>query len=71
VALAAVALVEGLKEIELVALLLLRGVVVFDVLDQLLDFRVLSVDVGALKNAGEEGGLPVLGFLDGVASRNS
>ena len=43
-------------------------VLIGDVLDQSLDAGVLGVDVGSLIDAGEEGGLPVLGFLDGIAA---
>ena len=43
--------------------------VVLDVLDQLLDFLVLRVDVGALINARQKGALPVLRFLNRIAAR--
>ena len=39
-----------------------------DVLDQLLDFGVLRVDVGALVDAGQKAGLPVLRFLNRIAA---
>jgi hypothetical protein len=45
-----------------------RRVVVFDVLDQLLDLRVLRVDVSALVNARQKSALPVLRFLDRVTA---
>ena len=41
---------------------------VADVLDELFDFGVLRVDVGALINAGQKTGLPVLRFLDRITA---
>src|SRR3954469_23245836 len=61
-------LIELREKVELAALLGLVGVLVLDVLDELFDFLVLGVDVGALEDAREEAALPVLGFLDGVAA---
>ncbi len=63
------ALVELAQQIELAALLGQRQRRVLDVLDELLDLGVARVDVGALVGAGQEGGLPVLRLLNGVAAR--
>ena len=62
-------LIEALHEIELGTLLTRVHVLVADVLDQLLDLLMLGVDVGALERAWEKSRLPVLGLLNGVASR--
>src|SRR5687768_5995860 len=40
-----------------------------NVLDQLLDFLVLGIDVGPLKDAWKETSLPVLRLLNRVSSR--
>ncbi len=63
------ALVERLQQLELLVLFRQRGEVVFDVLDELLDPRVLRVDVSALENSRQETGLPVLRFLNRIAAR--
>ena len=59
--------IELIEQVELAALLGPGNPLVRDVLDQLLDALVLGVDVGALVGAWQEAGLPVLGFLDGIA----
>ena len=61
--------VELLQQVELLPLFGQRGVIVLDVLDQLLDLGVLRIDVSALVNAGQEAGLPVLRFLDRITAR--
>ena len=62
-----VAGIEPLQQVELLALLRQRDAVVADVLDELLDRRVLRVDVRAFVDAGQEARLPVLRFLDRIA----
>ncbi len=64
-----VALVELAQQVELAALLGQRQRRVADVLDELVHLRVARVDVGALVGAGQEGRLPVLRLLDGIAAR--
>ena len=61
--------VELLQEIELPPLFLAADFLVADVLDQLLDFDVLRVEVRALVDARQEPGLPVLRFLDRIPAR--
>ena len=48
---------------------MLRNELVLDVLDQLFDFLVLGVDVGALVNPGQKRALPILRFLDRITAR--
>ncbi len=60
--------VQLVEQIELAALLLARHAIVLDVLDQLLDGRVLAVDVGSLVRAGQKGRTPVLGPFDRIAA---
>src|SRR5579859_3436400 len=67
-ALLLVTLVELLQKIELPPLFRQRNVIVFDVLDQLLDLRVLGIDVSSLINSRQKTRLPVLRFLDGIAA---
>ena len=55
------------SKIELLALLRRRHAVVADVLDELLDGRVLRVDVRAFVDARQKAGLPVLRFLNRIA----
>ena len=64
-----VASVEPFEQVELLALLRQRDAIVANVLDQLLDLRVLRVDVRAFVDAGQESGLPVLRLLNRVAVR--
>ena len=61
-------LVEPAHQVELPPLLGKGHRVVADVLDQLVDARVLGVDVGPLVGAGEERGAPVLGRHDRIAA---
>ncbi len=42
---------------------------VLNVLNELFDFRMLGIDVAALVVTGQESGLPILGFGDGIAPR--
>ena len=59
--------VEPVQQVELLALLRRCDAIVANVLDELLDRRVLGVDVRALEDARQKAGLPVLRFLDRVA----
>ena len=59
-ALLEVVFVQCVEQIELATLLLEIERAVLDELDELIHLRVFRVDVGALVDAGEEGGLPVL-----------
>ena len=61
--------VELAQQVELQPLGLRRLVIVADVLDELLDARVLGIDVSPLVHARKESGLPVLSLLDGVPTR--
>ena len=64
-----VARVELLEQVELLALLAaatMRSLRMCSI--SLLDLGVLRVDVGALVDAGQEAGLPVLRLLDRVAA---
>src|SRR5439155_2261060 len=56
------------QQIELLPLLVRREEIVFDVLDEFLDIGMPRIDVAALVDPREEGGLPVLRFLDWVAA---
>ena len=60
--------VHFVKEVELDALFAHGEVFVADVFDEFVEVAVLGVYVGALEDAGEEAGLPVLAFLDGVSA---
>ena len=60
--------IERAQKIKLLALLRGRDAGVADVLDELFDLRVFRVDVGALIDAGEKAGLPVLRLLNRVTS---
>src|SRR5215472_3004106 len=68
VALLEVLLVQLEEQVELAALLGERFVVVANVADELVELGVLRVDVGALVDAGQETGLPVLRLLYGIAA---
>src|SRR5262249_45977896 len=63
-----VALVELAQEVELLALLSLVDGGVADVFDEPLKGGVARVDVSALVDAGQKGGLPVLRLLNGVTA---
>ncbi len=67
--LSAMLAVEPLEQVELATLVGAGGEGVSDIFDQLVEVGVAGVDVGALVDAGEEPGLPVLRFLDRVAAR--
>ena len=60
--------VQLTQQIELLPLFVRRNELVLDVLDQLFDFLVLSVDVGALVNSRQKCALPVLRFLDRITA---
>ena len=60
--------VELREQVELGALGFRADSVIADVGDQLVDLGVPAVDVGSLKNAGQESRLPVLRFGDRKAA---
>ena len=60
--------VELLQQVDLFSLIVAGCVFAFDELDQFFEFGVLRVDVGALVYAGQETGLPVLTFLNGISA---
>src|SRR5262245_27569568 len=64
-----VALVQGGEQIKLFALLLARGGIVLDVLNQALDFGLFGVNVSALIDRRQKTGRPVLRAADRVAVR--
>ena len=53
-------LVQGVEQVKLLPLIRHRDGFIFDVLDQLLDFLVLRIDVSALINSRKKCALPVL-----------
>jgi hypothetical protein len=59
------AFVEFLEQVELRALFLEARDGVADMFDKFIEVRVPGVQVGPLVDPGQEGALPVLGFLDG------
>ena len=63
-----VLVIEVLEKIKLSALLLGSDIRVPNILDQLIEFGVLRIDVRALIHTGQEPALPVLRFLDGIAA---
>src|SRR5262249_19285317 len=61
--------IERLEQVELAALFFARRRLVADILDELVNFGVLRVDVSALVNAREKTCLPILRFLDWISIR--
>ena len=62
-------MVEGLQEIELLALILQGEFAVGDVLNEFFDFTMLGIDICPLKGAGQKSRLPVLALLNGITTR--
>jgi hypothetical protein len=58
-----------MQEIELLSLLFQRSVAAPNMLDELLDFRVLRIDEGSLKNPRKKSRRPILRLFDWVTAR--